>query len=104
MANQLSEVELEAYLDEALSPARMAEIESTLREHPEMALDGSVVESKVVEHAHEVRVGSQEFIGPARLRLGPRLGAPAHGGVEDITGGPTVVVVAVDTHQRTAGA
>ncbi len=36
MANQLTESELEAYLDEALSPAEMAEVEAQLRQSPEL--------------------------------------------------------------------
>lgn len=36
MARSLTESELEAYLDEALTPAEMAEIESQIRQSPEL--------------------------------------------------------------------
>ena len=36
MARHLSESDLEAYLDEALAPAEMAEVESQLRQSPEL--------------------------------------------------------------------
>jgi hypothetical protein len=37
MQHQYSQAELECYLDEALSPARMAEVEAALRAQPELA-------------------------------------------------------------------
>ena len=36
MARQLTESELEAYLDEALTPPEMAEVEAQLRQSPEL--------------------------------------------------------------------
>ena len=36
MAHQLTESELEAYLDEALTPPEMAEVEAQLRQFPEL--------------------------------------------------------------------
>lgn len=36
MTREFTEAELESYLDEALSPAEMAEIEELLRQHPKL--------------------------------------------------------------------
>ena len=46
MKRQLTESELEAYLDEALSPPEMASIEAAIRESPEMLKKLAVINSR----------------------------------------------------------
>ena len=81
MANRFSEVELEAYLDEALSPARMAEIESTLRDQPDMSAqlaaingrrDAGVHSLGEIWRRHRLTCPSREQLGSYLLGATPK--------------------------------
>lgn len=81
MANHFSELELEAYLDEALSPDRMAEIESSLRDQPNMSAQLSVINGRrdagvhslgEIWRRHRLTCPNREQLGSYLLEATPK--------------------------------
>ena len=75
MANSFSEIELEAYLDEALPPARMAEIESVLREQPNVSAQLAAINGRRDAGVHSLgEIWRQHRLTcPGREQLGSYL-------------------------------
>jgi hypothetical protein len=81
MANTFSEIELEAYLDESLPPARMAEIETALRDQPDMSAqlatingrrDAGVHSLGEIWRRHRLTCPSREQLGSHLLGAAPK--------------------------------
>ena len=80
MGRTFTELELEAYLDEALAPAEMLEIESAIRENPQMLQqlsllngrrDGGVHSLGEIWRRHRLSCASREQLGSLLLGVLP---------------------------------